>query len=218
MKSLTAAPKTTGTTVRQYWRQIVLLSVWALLLIGGFGQLFIYANTPGALSLRPPQRWPAETSLLRDPHLPTLVIFAYPLCPCSEASIGELERLLPYIQGKVKSFVIFFKPKSQSENWAKEALWKKALAIPEVQVFLDEDGIVANQFDAKTSGQTFLYDSKGDLVFSGGITPERGHMGDSQGRSAILAFVETEKTPISKTRVFGCSLKNPERAIAGSTK
>lgn len=195
-------------------KHILLLAVWSALLGGGFWRLFMYANTPGAAAFAHPQ-WPADTLLSRGKKIPTLLVFAHPHCPCSEASIGELERLIPHIKGKVKVFVVFFKPNNQSNDWAKERLWEKAQVIPEVNLVLDTGGAEATRFDAKTSGQAFLYDSNGTLVFNGGITPARGHGGDNLGRDSILDFVDTGKTDIPKTSVFGCALKNPERAVVG---
>jgi hypothetical protein len=199
--------------IRRHLGQVLLLSVWVLLLGGGFWTLFVYSNTPGE-SAQAPQQYPADTRLDRDPNLPTLLIFGHPQCPCSKASVGELERLMPHLKGKVRTYVVFVKPKSQTENWAKEDLWKKAQSIPDVRTVLDEGGVEAGRFGAKTSGQTFLYDKIGNLVFRGGITASRGHMGDNLGRDSILAFIETGKTTIATTSVFGCSLVNPERAPA----
>lgn len=203
--------------IRSNLVRFLLLVGWFVLVGGGFWKLFVYANTPGVQAMAAPM-WPSATSLERDPNLATLVIFAHPHCPCSEASLGELERLMPHIRDKVKNLVVFYKPKSRSESWVEEALWKKAQEIPGVQTVLDEGGVEAERFGAQTSGQVFLYDKKGALVFRGGITPARGHMGDSDGRNAILSFVSTGDSKLSSTPVFGCSLKNPERAIARGSK
>ena len=197
--------------------QYILFAIWVTLLGTGFWKLFVYSNTPGT-SAAAHTHWPVSTLIERNPQLPTLLIFAHPHCPCSEATIGELERLLPHIDGKTKSIVVFFKPKNKSEKWAKEKLWKKAQAISNVQAILDEDGVEAIRFGARTSGQTFLYDKDGNLIFQGGITPERGHMGDSDGRAAILSFISTGDIKISSTPVFGCSIRGPERAPAGKLK
>lgn len=193
------------------------LGLWMLSVGIGFWQLFIYSNTPGEPATAS-LYWPAQTKISRGNNLPTLIMFVHPYCSCSDASVGELERLMPHIQGKVKGLVVFFKPKNKSEEWAKESLWRRSAAIPGVITLLDEEGGEAKIFGVKTSGQVFLYDDKNKLIFQGGITPERGHMGDSDGRNEILSFFKKEKiknNKDSKTSVFGCSLKNPKRAIAG---
>jgi hypothetical protein len=191
-----------------------ILILWSVLLALGFGRLFLYSNTPGEAS-REHKTWPEQSLLHRATTLPTLVIFAHPRCPCSRATIGELERLMPRIQNRMKVYVVFFSPKQRPENWAHDDLWQQARSIPGVETQLDQDGEVASRFDARTSGQTFLYDAQGELMFRGGITPERGHMGDSNGRAAILQFITTGTVSVALTPVFGCSLRNPERAPAG---
>lgn len=200
--------------IRKYWVSSLVLGVWLILLGVGFWGLLTYSNTPGE-SAQLISKWPSQSLLSREANIPTLIIFAHPKCPCSQATVGELERLVPRIHGKVKSLVVFFQPTSKPESWVKSALWSKSQSIPGVQTVLDVGGVMSAQFGAKTSGQTFLFDSNGNLVFDGGITPERGHMGDSAGRNAILQFVATGSVDVSHTSVFGCSLRNPERAIAG---
>ena len=88
----------------------------------------------------------------------------------------------------------------------KTNLWYDAKAIPGVEVMKDQDGSEARLFQAFTSGQTLLYDSKGHLVFNGGITGSRGHSGDNAGRKAIISLVTEGKANRTNTFVFGCSL------------
>ena len=59
---------------------------------------------------------------------------------------------------------------------------------------------------------TPLYDAGGQLRFSGGITPARGHAGDNAGRSAIVALVESASSAPVETPVFGCSLLDDSRS------
>ena len=124
---------------------------------------------------------------------------------------------MPFLKERAKTYVVFSKTKRQTETWVRGKLWKKALSIPGVSVMLDGDGEEIKRFGAETSGQTMLYDENGTLVFSGGITPERGQMGDSAGRTAILTHLENPQTPASLSPVFGCFLTDPERAEKGAT-
>lgn len=188
----------------------------------GFTRIYNYANIPG----KPAQallQWPQGTTLSSFKDLATLVMFVHPHCPCSEASLGELEKLMPRILGKAKSYVVFYKPQNKTKEWVQDSLWKKAQSIPNVTALIDETGIEASQFDAKTSGQTFLYSSEGNLLFQGGITAQRGHMGDNDGQLAILSYFKLKNPKqnplreIAQTPVFGCSLRNPERAKTSGT-
>jgi hypothetical protein len=70
----------------------------------------------------------------------------------------------------------------------------------------DESGREAQRFGGETSGQTFLYDRNGILLFSGGTTGARGHRGDNAGRASLLALLDHQSRYASRTSVFGCSL------------
>lgn len=196
---------------------LFIFCIWAIGTTTGFIELFIYTNKPGS-RVGFIRSWPADSGLVPEFGKNLLVVFVHPRCPCSVAVIGELERLMPYIKGRTKSLVVFFSPHGKKPDWSKGALWTQASSIPGVNVVLDREGLEADRFGVKTSGQTFLFDSSSRLVFEGGITPSRGHMGDNDGRDAVIHFVTTGKSPINKTAVFGCSLKNPERALAARKK
>jgi hypothetical protein len=79
-----------------------------------------------------------------------------------------------------------------------------------VNILRDDNELEAKLFGAETSGHTVFYDQKGRLIFSGGLTPARGHMGDSLGRSAILNWMENSTHPqIVESSIFGCALRSP---------
>ena len=50
---------------------------------------------------------------------------------------------------------------------------------------LDPGGAEARRFGVATSGHVLLYDTRGDLIFSGGITPGRGEQGDNAGPGGV---------------------------------
>src|SRR5580692_8456316 len=158
--------------------------VWVMVVAGGTIGMTRYANSPGRGG-QPPVFWPVESQIPLDPNRPTLVMFAHPHCPCTRASIGELEVLLARFHGQVSARVVFLKPADTITNWEKTDLWRKASSIPDVTVCTDAAGIEARRFHAETSGQTLLYDRSGALQFQGGITLSRGHAGDNPGRSAL---------------------------------
>ena len=72
--------------------------------------------------------------------------------------------------GKANVLVYVFQPANEPESWSHARLWDNAQSIPGVKVQADRDGSLANQFGARTSGQVFLYDRAGKLLFDGGIT------------------------------------------------
>ena len=113
--------------------------------------------------------------------------------------------------------VQFWCPDEESESWARTDLWDSAASIPGVTVAVDRGGVVAERFGAETSGHALLYDRRGLLIFSGGITAQRGHEGDSAGRSSIVSWVRRSERLVDRSEVFGCELYDPlVRGSAGA--
>lgn len=179
--------------------------IWLLVVLTGTLLMAQYSQTAGVVGT-PPERWPETSRVHRDPGLSNLVVFLHPRCPCSRATLGELERLMARCQGLLSAQVWFLQPEGRDEDWVKTDLWPVAAAIPGVQVDVDHAGDVAQLFQAATSGQTLLYDTSGSLVFQGGITLARGHAGDNPGRDAIECFVKQKISLSASTPVFGCAL------------
>jgi len=177
----------------------------------GFTVLARYQNASGTVG-RTPSDWPAQTRVALDQKRNTLVMFAHPQCPCSRASIEELNRLLARCHGGVTVQVWFFKPAGFSEDWTRTSLWRSAAAIPGVTVYDDPDGAQARLFGAETSGYVLLYDPRGKLRFRGGITGSRGHAGDNAGEDAIVSLLDGQEPNLSQTPVYGCSLLGECRA------
>jgi hypothetical protein len=187
--------------------RVLLGACWLLAVGAGFFVILNYQNTVGTTGLAP-QHWPAGTRLQPAPDRPTLLMFAHPQCPCTRASLEELNRLLARTQGRVTAQVLCFRPAQFPETWAHSDLWRSAEAIPGVAVHADLDGVEAQRFGAETSGYVLLYDTHGQLLFKGGITASRGHAGDNAGEDAILALLTGQPATVCQTRVFGCSLLN----------
>ena len=184
---------------------IFVSSLWLLLVAGAMTFLAAYSNTPGAAGVAP-ARWPSDSQIARDPSRPTLLLLAHPQCPCTNATLGELELLMAQTQGKVSVHVVFVRPPGVTEDWVKSDLWRKASAIPGVTVEIDNGNVEARRFHVETSGEALLYGSDGGLLFAGGITLSRGHSGDNPGRTAITALINRGSADESTTPVFGCSL------------
>jgi hypothetical protein len=184
---------------------ITLGVVWLGGVVAGLGVLWAYDNTPGEAA-NAPVLWPAGSRLQPDPHGPTLVMLAHPRCSCTAASLAELAELLARTKKRPRTYVVFLKPESVSDDWSQTPLWQTASAIPGVTVVRDDDGLEATRFDAFTSGQTMLYDTHGHLIYSGGTTGSRGHAGDNPGRASILALLNHDDPQRHAAPVFGCPL------------
>jgi hypothetical protein len=172
-------------------------------------RLVRYSNTPGVLA-DAPLRWPAGASVHPKTGLLSLLIFAHPRCPCSDATIGELALIMAQAHGRVDAFVLVYTPRIGGNDFAQTQLAHDAESIPGVHLIDDPDGAESRRFGAVTSGQTLFYDARGALLFSGGITASRGHAGGNYGRSAVLSLLETGHAPRRTTPVFGCSIRGEE--------
>ncbi|MEI6805673.1 MAG: hypothetical protein WCK49_04110 [Myxococcaceae bacterium] len=184
--------------------------VWLICIaavICGLGALWDYSNKPG-LPATAQSLWPTNAHFLRDPNFPTLVMFIHPRCDCSEASMSELNQITAQINSKLNTVIIFVTAPNSDNSWKNTALWAGAKLIPNAQILLDKGALEADRFGAKTSGQVLLYDKQGHLVFSGGITNTRGHLGDSSGKTAVISFVNENRLDHPSTPVFGCVLKD----------
>jgi hypothetical protein len=178
------------------------------LAIAGFSALAIYSETPGQVREAAPA-WPAGSVLALDPQRDNLVMFVHPWCPCSEASLAELEEILGRHEGRLSVQIVFLRPDNVSGEAVMASLWHHAQRIPGVTVRPDLSGREAGRFHAGVSGDTFLFTKDGALAFRGGITGARGHIGENEGRSAVEDFLDHRATPVKTTPVFGCPLSDP---------
>ncbi|HEX8737712.1 MAG TPA: hypothetical protein VF721_20435 [Pyrinomonadaceae bacterium] len=180
--------------------------LWLSIAVGGVFYLAQYENTPAEKNVFYPSTFPSESRIGRDAGRPTLVFFAHPKCPCTRASLRELERLIAQVDGRLQAYVVFIKPKGEGEEWLETDLRAKAETIPNVRVVIDEDERETGIFGAQTSGLTLLYDRDGNLRFEGGITASRGHEGDNAGSRAIFEIIMKDALKTTETAVFGCPL------------
>jgi hypothetical protein len=133
-------------------------------------------------------------------------MLAHPHCTCTRASLGELAEAVARASTPPRTYILFMTPTRLGGGWEQTELGRTAAALPGVTVVRDDDGRTARDFGAMTSGQTLLYDVRGVLVFSGGITGARAHAGDNLGRQSLVALLNRESAPRSWTNVFGCPL------------
>jgi hypothetical protein len=186
-------------------KKSALCTLWLLAVAGGFLLILNHQNSHGATGAAP-EHFPLPSQLTLDPTRSTLIMFAHPRCPCTRASLEELNRLLARSPGKVAAQIWFFTPSTFPRDWAHTDLWQSAAAISGVTVHEDWDGAKARLFGAKTSGHVLVYDARGELRFQGGITGSRGHAGDNAGESTIVSLLAGQDVGLKETRVYGCAL------------
>ena len=190
------------------WRGLIfglLVAGWATAVGAGTWFLWSYANRPGP-SGPSPITWPGESALRLDPGRPTLVIFLHPQCPCSRASVDELDRLLARAAIRPSTKAVFVRPLGTEPGWEQKGLWSSAAAIPGVETRVDPEGAEAKLFGVQTSGHVLLFGPDGVRLFSGGITSARGHAGDNRGLSMVLDRLRDATLAAGTAPVFGCLL------------
>jgi hypothetical protein len=180
-------------------------ALWVFCLVIGFLILAQEEFTP-VKALPQVALFPRSSALQLVPDEPTLVLFAHPHCPCTRASLHELDSLLAQTQHRVSAIVVFTIPDGVPAGWEKGDSWNAAVTIPGLRVIRDLGGWEAHQFDVQGSGHVLLFASSGKLLFSGGITASRGHEGDNAGLTAVVGFILNGHASVSQTPVFGCSL------------
>jgi hypothetical protein len=145
---------------------------------------------------------------------PTLYLFMHPRCPCTRATIAQLQRVLT-ASGLEKTklpevIVIATIPSSAAEkdsDWLESATLRMASDLPNATVQYDSGGVKARSFGAQASGSVALYAADGGLLFAGGVTVSRGHEGDCLGAEQLLQQIKNpyEQVPMTAP-ALGCRL------------
>lgn len=194
-----------------HWHTVGLVA-WFVVLVVGFSLLAVYSNTPGHAGEPPAwsddffplaERASGESSPYR------LVMAIHPKCPCTRATISELERLIRKCGEGLGCYVLVYHPADAPPEWHETLLVSTARNLPQTQVVLDPDARLALQMNMKTSGAVVLYAQDGRAVFHGGITMARGHEGDNLGSDAVLSQVRNGFSDRDRCSVFGCPIQRP---------
>lgn len=184
----------------------LLLASWVIVLGAGFAFLADRDARPAAQGPAK-ARWPEASGWQFDRERPTLLMFIHPRCPCSRASLSELERVLAE-HPNADTRLVMVKPAGAPDDWDQSATAAAANELPGVSILRDEDGTEAKIFGALASGQTFLYDTSGQLLFHGGITAGRGHFGKNTSSNQLQQLLAGGKSTGQAAPVYGCPLEN----------
>lgn len=185
----------------------VFITVWVLVVSSGFALLLTYAARPGGVGPDAPA-WPRNVSISPAADHYNLVLSIHPKCPCSNATAEELATILAHTRSAMQVHVLVYTPADALSAWSRTSLVEAIERLPNVALTLDPDGAQAARFGALTSGDAQLFSPAGTLLFHGGITPSRGHMGDNAGSDAIKELVLGRSSTTHATPVFGCSLNH----------
>ncbi len=188
-----------------------LVIAWGVLVLLGYGSMVVYSTSP-AKSAVTADHFPLDSTLAHGRNL-TLITFLHPQCPCSRATVSELQELLVQneFQSNLTIYAVVSRPSGCSADFTRGAILDSLSSMKNVQVVIDKDDVESQRFGARASGQTLLFDGQGKCLFSGGITAARGEVGANAGVNALrqyLAGTTTTTTITKQTPVFGCSLES----------
>jgi hypothetical protein len=181
----------------------LLLISWCVAMLCGFKLALDYDMKASAQESSSP-KWPGSSSMARSPDRWTLVMAMHPQCPCTRASINELERVLAKCGNKLEVQLLLYRPAGTSSAWAKTPLADQSSSIQSIHSVDDPNGVLSTLFGATTSGEILLYDPSGNLRFHGGITGSRGHEGDNDGEDSVVGLVNGQVSGFRKAAYFGC--------------
>lgn len=205
--------------------QAIVCLLWFAACAAGVVWLVAYENVPasavGGRAVESGERlprWPVESAIPFGGEGSTLVMFVHPQCPCTRASLAELEKIVARASRSADASsaqplhlrIVTFAPTQPVAHWSRSDLLAQAAAIPGAIVHRDDDGREAALFGAAASGHAMLFDARGKLLFSGGVTIARGHEGDNPGASALVDLLAGGSGNCGAAAVFGCPIVTRE--------
>jgi len=189
------------------------VAVWGLVLAASWSSLHAYGFKRESSTETTPAEWPADSRMARPDERPLLLVFLHPKCPCSHATVSELERMLsaPDLDaGKFDVAIVACTPRSTTGSWTGTPLVQRAAELPRAKVYADVGGVEAARFAATTSGEIVLVDAGGRRLYAGGVTKSRGHVGDNAGADTVARLLRGDRGTNAALPALGCRLVRDE--------
>ena len=183
---------------------VVAFALWLAAVAVVFGALGIYGSNPGP-SYPAPVHWPQDTQVERYANGSTLLVFLHPGCPCSRATLDNLKDVIADSSLSIVLISSEYASKVASDLASCRQQIRELERCDNTTHFHDIDSREAKWFHATTSGYCLLYDERGMIKFSGGITSSRGHQGANAGMACLKAALSSDSAHFSYP-VFGCPL------------
>lgn len=173
------------------------VATWSLLTFACFFVLLPSSQQAPAFSSAAESKWPARTKLLPYQSQGHLLVFVHPYCPCTLATLKNLQDLsipetvtVSVVQLRNRNLESIHTPFSGISRIVEKKGWN---------LVLDDDGMEAKTFGATTSGECMLFSPTGSLLFAGGITASRGHSGENTGLDLLSGMIQQigKKPPLA---------------------
>jgi hypothetical protein len=196
------------------------LVAWILVIAYSWWTVTAYEFTTEAADSGKVEHWPSESGIARAADRATLLFFLHPKCPCTAASLAELERLLSAgsrSPGSLpKTIIVATVPAGHSPDWLSTRTVVAAERLPAATLFVDERGTEARRFGAAASGTLMWFDEHGRRLYVGGITASRGHEGANVGRDRVADLLRGRLQRADGIPAFGCRLCLPKNGGTGA--
>ncbi|PZM81110.1 MAG: RedB protein [Candidatus Melainabacteria bacterium] len=180
--------------------------IWISLLFVGHLVLYEYELTPSPLA-NSKRVFPQSSDVQLAHGRQNIVMFLHPSCPCSEASVDEFHELMRAGEKDSVGTVVFYMPPEKEPEWSLAPIVQRVKRIRNVTIEYDTDGSRAETFGVTTSGHVLIYDGRGILQFTGGITGSRGHTGENHYFDLAKQCILARRAKYTTTPVFGCALR-----------
>lgn len=141
----------------------------------------------------------------QDPQRgPLVMVFLSSVCPCSNSHLGELTALAKDFPSA--TFVGVNANADEELVSAKSYFEKSGLTFP---VLRDPGSKWANQLRALKTPHSFVFDTKGGLVYQGGVSDSSNFTPDARKylREALDDITHDRPVREARTRVLGCTIE-----------
>jgi len=142
-------------------------------------------------------------------ELPILILVYHPHCPCTASTVRNLERISSALSIHPHVVAFAYCPVGTSDSWIDSSITRQLVRMG-ADVLVDRGGDYCSQLGTVTSGHILVYDDGMSLVFSGGITPGRGHEGTCPASSDLFQRVNGHSGETIQWPVYGCPIIDKE--------
>lgn len=202
------------------WPLATALIVWIAIAVAGWYGISAYGfqgdpqATTGIVS-----QWPVDSTIVCLTDRPTLALFLHPKCPCSRATVGELERLPVLVPSDALPdiCVVAAAPRSTGDQWRESPFLDRVARLPNARIVRDPGGVETALFGVRVSGTVLLFDPAGNRLYAGGVTMARGHAGDNVGLQAVTDLLIDSDADVSSIPPLGCVMVRENREPASAT-
>ena len=189
--------------LRPNWAAVFKLiagAIWLGASVGAIYSLQAYKSQAGPMTPRASKKVPVN-------HGPPyrLVMFVHPKCPCTSASLSELDRIVRRATRRVQVEVVAVGVSPSDIDDIESSSLAFARMIPGAVVRAETPG-EGERLGAGTSGHLAAFDAMNCELFRGGITRARAHYGNSQGGCAVSEIIQGASPSLRSRPVYGCQL------------